>query len=271
MLKHKNSHTWLKIGVSLVAACSLSNIALAQKLAWGSFKDNGCLGKSGQRVYSSVLWNIPKGKDWIAVCMRTPALVTLRNGNHIRFPNPTTCTKSTINEALGVASLVAGAPGLVYAPVGAFSLVLGAGSYAMEKAGIGAINVWGLFQMVDPSCPGKHAAGYIQTIPLVVASLSPSLLEQSFVPNTLKPGSGKVRVCFINYGKRQRWVTHDGPGVGPYNRIGTLGGSQCGNFPASARVTFKLFDGGVLAKPQRALTVSLHRYENGTMTFAWKD
>ncbi len=270
MFKHRNLRSCLKIGLAAVAACGFTSAASAQQLAWGSFKDNGCLGESGQRVYTSVLWNIPAGQDWLATCMKTGGRVALRDGSQVDFPQPTTCTKSTMNEALGVAALVVGLPGLVYKPAGAVSLVLDAGSLAMEKAGVGAINVWGLFQMVDPSCPGAHAAGYIQTIRVTAPARSSSLLEQSYVPSTPAAG-GRSRVCFVNYGERRRAVQHDVPAVGPFDRIGRLGGSQCGNFPAGARVTFQFVDDGVPAMPHKAVTMALGRYEGGTVTFAWKD
>jgi hypothetical protein len=68
-----------------------------------------------------------------------------------------------------------------------------------------------------------------------------------------------------------RAVRHNGPGVGPFDSIGRQGGSQCGNFPASARVTFELLEAGKQSRPQKPITMSLARYENGTVTFAWKD
>jgi hypothetical protein len=270
MAKHKNLRGCLRAAVVVVAAFGFAGSASAQQLAWGKFKDNGCIGESGQRVYTSVLWNIPAGKDWLTTCMQTAGRVTLRDGKQVDFPQPTTCTKSTMNEALGVAALVVGLPGLVYKPAGAVSLVLDAGSLAMEKAGVGAINVWGIFQMVDPSCPGEHAKGYVQTIRVTTPGRLSSLLEQSFEPGTLG-GKGRTRVCFVNYGDRRRAVKHDGPAVGAFNKIGTLGGSQCGSFPASARVTFELLDDGLPALTKKPVTMALGRYEGGTVTFAWKD
>ena len=82
-LRHRNFRACLKIGISIIAACGFSSAVLAKSLEWGSFKDNGCLGNSGQRLYSSVLWNIPDGHDWIGTCLNTPALVTLRDGSRV--------------------------------------------------------------------------------------------------------------------------------------------------------------------------------------------
>ena len=261
----------MKLGLVAVAGVGFAGTASAQELAWGDFKDKGCLDESGQRVYSSVLWNIPAGQDWIGTCMKTAADVRLRDGTIAEFPTPTTCTKSSINEVLGVASMIAGVPGMVYKPVGIFSMVLGAGAYAMEKGGIGAINVWGLFHVVDPMCPGAHAEGYIQTIRLTNPVSARSLVEQNFVANTPSTGSGKARVCFVNWGTTKRQVRHNGPGVGEYTSIGTRGASQCGNFPATARVTFTLIEAGQAVHPSKPITMSLARYEGGTVTFVWKD
>ena len=160
-----------------------------------------------------------------------------------------------------------GAPGLIYKPVGAVSLVLGAGSYAMEKAGIGAINVWGLFHVVDQTCPGAP----LQTIGVATPGHPASHLVQRFARGTLKGASSLTRVCFANSGDRNRTVRHDGPVVGPYTRIGKNGHSQCGNFPSSARVKFRLFEDGTEARTNPPMVMSLRHFAGGTVTFDWKD
>lgn len=242
--------------------------AMAQ-LHWGSFKDNGCVAKSGMRVYSSVLWGIPPGQDWIGTCLRTRARFKAVNGKWLNFPRPTTCTKSSISEALGVASLVIGAPGLVYVPAGAVSLILGAGSLAMEKQGIGALNVWGIFNVMDPSCPvtDHRPAGWIQSILVTTPGYPVSRLEQGFTPKSLGGRNDLTRVCLRNFGARPRSFSHHVKGIG---NLRTGNGEQsCANFPASARVTFTLGDGTHTGIPSRAMTMSLRHFAGGTVDFFW--
>lgn len=239
------------------------------RLHWGSFKDNGCVGKSGMRVYSSVLWGIPAGQDWIGTCLRTAAKFKAVNGNWLRFPRPTTCTKSSINEVLGVASLVLGVPGLVYVPAGAVSLVLGAGSMAMEKQGVGAINVWGIFNVMDPSCPftDHRPRGWIQSILVTTPGYPASRIEQGFTPKSLGGRHDLTRVCLRNFGDRPRTFSHHVKGIGELEA--RRGGQSCANFPARTRVSFTLKDGARTGRPSRAMTMSLGRYAGGTVNFFW--
>ncbi len=58
---------------------------------WGTFKNDGCK-SSGIRKYSSVLWGIPSGASWEAVCNDTSATVA---GQY--FSSPSRCINTNIN------------------------------------------------------------------------------------------------------------------------------------------------------------------------------
>lgn len=262
-------------------ACAIGLITLgfasgaaAQGLEWGSFKDNGCIGKSGQRSYSSVLWNIPDGQDWEATCLSTPARFQTRSGAWVSYPEPSACTKTTAAGALSVASIIIGVPGVVYKPVGALSLALGAGAFVVDEAGAGALNVWGVFNMEDPSCIGYKRPGHIQDIDLVRRASFlegdwTSVLSQSVARGT-HPESN-TRVCFRNHTRTNVMVTHDYRGVGTFRDIGKFGGEQCATFRSSARVGFVLWQDGKAVETSKQMTMSLSAFAGDTLSFEWRE
>lgn len=58
---------------------------------WGPFKDDGIVGP-GLRKYSSILWDIPNGKDWGEACYSHPATI---KGHY--FARPTKCVHTGFN------------------------------------------------------------------------------------------------------------------------------------------------------------------------------
>lgn len=127
--------------------CVIATPALAEK--WGSFKNNGCVTSQGRkfRVYSAVLWDIPWGKSWELACSQMPAKVAGQ-----RFTHPTACVKTSVVDAIGITAAVMSFPGMVYPPLGAAGAVIGASAIAMDKGGVGALNMWGVFYVQDPKC-----------------------------------------------------------------------------------------------------------------------
>ena len=127
--------------------CAATTPALAEK--WGDFKYNGCVPENGRafKVYSSVLWDIPWGASWEVACAKMPATVA---GQY--FSHPTACVKASVVDVMGITAAVLSFPGMVYPPVGAASAVLGAAAIAMDKGGVGALNMWGVFYVQVASC-----------------------------------------------------------------------------------------------------------------------
>lgn len=127
--------------------CAATTPAFAAK--WGAFKNNGCATSEGRkfRVYSSVLWDIPRGKSWELACASMPARV----GGHY-FSHPTACVKASVVDAIGITGAVLGVGGLVFPPAGAVGTVIGVSAIALDKGGIGGLNMWGVFYVQDPKC-----------------------------------------------------------------------------------------------------------------------
>lgn len=262
------SRNFAKFGVCAMLVVGVSNPAMAQ-LRWGSFKDNGCLEDAGHRVYSSVLWGIPEGESWMGTCLKTPATFQFRDGSTLNFPEPSGCTKSSVTELLSIASLIVAVPGLVYKPAGAVSLVLGGGALALDKAGKGALNVWGLFHVDDPVCPGYAVKpkGWIQTIRVTAPGYTNSKIEQGFTAGTFGGDTSQVKVCVKNYGNRTRHFNGDVKGVRPMKvRTGEL---KCVRMASNTRVQFNLADGTVAATPHKQIVMSLTRFAGGTVFFYW--
>lgn len=264
----------VKLSISLLFG--VSSFASAQTLEWGSFKDNGCIGDSGVRNYSSVLWNIPSGEDWMATCLVTPASFSLRSGAIAAFDQPTHCVKSSPTGVIDAAALVVGIPGLVYKPAGVVSLIMAGTSVAMTHGDLGALNVWGIFNVLDPSCPGFKAEGHIQNIqvtrpPMFLEGEWKSVLSQSVVENTRNTDT--TRICFRNHTRTTVVVTHNYSGAGPYNNIGKFGSQSCANFRSDARVTFTMRqdDQIVTLNNNKQITMSLNRFAGDTITFDWKE
>ena len=148
--------------------------ACGKPLAWGRFKDNGCvrdmkapdadaggISVDGMRSYSAVLWNA--GGDWLEACRLAPANVALRDGSAASFPYPTACVMATATDALSwVATAVIGAgTAFITAPTGPYAIAAtGAAVAVASKAGEAGLlewanpnlNVWGVFWVQDPSC-----------------------------------------------------------------------------------------------------------------------
>lgn len=152
----------------------VSDEACVKPLAWGRFKDNGCVGgmgspdanagglsAQGMRSYSAVLWNA--GGDWLEACRRAPAGVPLADGSTAPFPYPTACVMSTATDALSwVTTAVIGAgTAFITAPTGPYAIAatgaaVALASKAAETGVLAAananLNVWGVFWVQDPAC-----------------------------------------------------------------------------------------------------------------------
>ncbi|MPZ47297.1 MAG: hypothetical protein GEV05_28830 [Betaproteobacteria bacterium] len=152
-----------------------SSEACVKPLAWGSFKDNGCVSNmktpdanaggitsEGMRSYSAVLWNA--GGDWLEACRQAPAKVKLSDGSIAPFPYPTACVIANANDALGwVTTAVIGAgTAFITAPTGPYAIAatgaaIGLASKAVEtgilEAANSNLNVWGVFWVKDAACP----------------------------------------------------------------------------------------------------------------------
>ena len=128
--------------------CASTTPALAAQ-HWGDFKDNGCVTAKDRtfRVYSSVLWDIPWGQSWEVACANMSATVA-----NVYFSHPTACVKASVVDAVGIAGAVLGFGGLVYPPAGVVGTVIGAAAIAMDKGGVGALNMWGVFYVQVPKC-----------------------------------------------------------------------------------------------------------------------
>jgi hypothetical protein len=137
-----------KFIIAMLLVFAVTPAVAAQR--WGTFKDNGCASGKGHkfRVYSSVLWGIPPGASWEVACSRMPATV---HGQ--RFSHPTACVKASVVDAIGITAEVVSVAGLVYPPAGAAGAVLGGAAIAMDKGGVGGINMWGVFYVQVPHCP----------------------------------------------------------------------------------------------------------------------
>ena len=133
-----------RIALALTIAAIATQATAAPR--WGDFKDNGCVEKD-LRSYSAVLWDIPWGQSWEVACANQPATVA---GQY--FPHPTVCVKSSVVDVVGITAAVISFPGIVYPPAGVAGAVLGASAIAMDKGGVGALNMWGVFYVQDPRC-----------------------------------------------------------------------------------------------------------------------
>jgi hypothetical protein len=64
-----------------------------EALKWGSFKRKGCSASVyGHREYSSVLWDIPWGHDWVRTCEETSAEI-----NGFTIHRPYRCVNTGLN------------------------------------------------------------------------------------------------------------------------------------------------------------------------------
>ena len=133
-----------RFALVLMIAAIATPAAAAPK--WGKFKHNGCVHKN-LRSYSAVLWDIPWGQSWEVACAKQSARV---GGQY--FSHPTVCVKASVVDAVGITAAVIGFPGIFYPPAGALGAVLGASAIAMDKGGVGALNMWGVFYVQDPKC-----------------------------------------------------------------------------------------------------------------------
>ena len=148
--------------------------ACVKPLAWGSFKDNGCVSamknpdadaggitSEGMRSYTAVLWNT--GGDWLEACRQAPAKVKLNDGSVAPFPYPTACVIANANDALSwVTTAVIGAgTAFITAPTGPYAIAatgaaVGLASKVVEtgilEAANSNLNVWGVFWVKDAAC-----------------------------------------------------------------------------------------------------------------------
>ena len=161
--------------------------ACSVPLAWGAFKDNGCVrdmkipeantggvSVQGKRSYSAVLWNA--GGDWLQACRFAPAAVKNNNGQVVgRFQYPTACVLADANKPLGyiIGAAFGGAAGLLTAPASPLAAVALGATLATASTGATdvilskvntSLNVWGIFWVDDASC------GPVQPHPAVDAS-----------------------------------------------------------------------------------------------------
>lgn len=228
--------------------------ACSVPLAWGAFKDNGCvkdmktpdanaggISLQGKRSYSSVLWNA--GGDWLEACRFAPAMVKNESGRAVgRFQYPTACVLADANRALGyvLSAAFGGAASLITAPASPVAAAaLGA---ALATASTGAteailagadtsLNVWGVFWVDDASCgpvqsqPALDASGQVRlgtgqivaaTAPVNGNSASFSSAQQlERCPDTAQSLRGTRRVVTCTCSAQQ---TRNGQvwGTGPY-------------------------------------------------------
>jgi len=132
-----------RIALALIIL-AISSPAMALK--WGKFKNNGCVHKN-LRSYSAVLWDIPWGESWEAACAKKSATV---GGQY--FSHPTVCVKAGVVDITGITATVVGIAGLAFPPAGVAGAVLGTAAIAMDKGGVGSLNMWGVFYVQDPKC-----------------------------------------------------------------------------------------------------------------------
>jgi hypothetical protein len=139
--------SYIQFVVALII-CTIATPALA-KQHWGSFKDNGCVTQKSRkfRVYSSVLWGIPWGESWEVACSKMPATV-----HGVHFSHPTACVKTSVVDAMSITGAVLGVAGMAFPPIGAAGAVLGVTTVVMDKSGVGALNMWGVFYVQVPKC-----------------------------------------------------------------------------------------------------------------------
>ena len=138
----------MKTLLAALTVCVFATPALSAQ-HWGSFKDNGCVTHNGKKfhVYSSVLWDIPWGDSWEVACSKMPAKV-----HGFEFDHPTACVKTSVVETVGITGPVLGVPGLLYPPAGVAGAVLSVAAVAMDKGGVGGLNMWGVFYVQNYKC-----------------------------------------------------------------------------------------------------------------------
>lgn len=107
---------------------------------------------------------------------------------------------------------------------------------------------------------------YVQTINITTVNGSVEKLVQSIRPQAVKPGV--TRICLVNEKGGPRILAHDIANIHPM--IARPGQSSCANFPSNARVRFKPYTNTDPAKPAKALTYSLARYDGGVLTLRWQ-
>jgi hypothetical protein len=70
----------------------------------------------------------------------------------VYFSHPTACVKASVVDPLSIAGAVLGVVGMAFPPVGAVGAVLGVTTVVMDKSGVGALNMWGVFYVQVPKC-----------------------------------------------------------------------------------------------------------------------
>jgi hypothetical protein len=129
---------------------------------WGDLRDDQCVpgaGFSGLRQYSAILWDVPAGVSWEDACSLTGVWL-----DGVWHPRPAVCVQSNFSWLGSIASIIAGAavgvvtvnPAAGAAAGVAISTVVLASDAA--TGGFGAMNQWGVFYAVDPTC-GPLAGG----------------------------------------------------------------------------------------------------------------
>jgi hypothetical protein len=129
---------------------------------WGDLRDDQCVpgaGFSGLRQYSAILWDVPAGVSWEDACSLTGVSL-----NGVWHPRPAVCVQSNFSWLGSIAAIIAGAA------VGVVTVNPAAGAAAgvaistvvlvsdAATGGFGAMNEWGIFYAVDPTC-GPLAGG----------------------------------------------------------------------------------------------------------------
>lgn len=138
-----------RIIVAFVLVLTVLSLTAAEQ-HWGSFKNNGCVTVKGVgkvRSYSSVLWGIPWGHSWEKACANKDAKV---HGTYFR--RPSVCVKASVSSTFSALSKVIRVAGIVFKPAKAFGAVLSVTNQVLKKNDWGALNMWGVFYIKDPSC-----------------------------------------------------------------------------------------------------------------------
>ena len=123
---------------------------------WGELRDDQCVpgaGFSGLRQYSAILWDVPAGVSWEDACSLTGTTL-----DGVWHPRPAVCVKSNLSWLGSIGSIIAGAAvGVVTvnpAAGAAAGVAIGTAVLVADAAtgGFGAMNQWGIFYAVDPTC-----------------------------------------------------------------------------------------------------------------------
>ena len=89
-------------GAAAGAAALVAGQEATAAARWGEIspEDGCCPDESGlgYRTYAGILWDIPWGQSWDAVCLATPAKFTDVQGTVQRFDRPTRCGRCGLYE-----------------------------------------------------------------------------------------------------------------------------------------------------------------------------